>query len=68
MTERVTIGKHGGHLWIIKKGGKEISYALTEAEAKKKQMWIRDGTFDMTVSERERFYRREMYGVPIRRK
>ena len=46
MTERVTIGLHGGHLWIIKKGGKEIAYAETKTMAKKKAQAIRDGTWN----------------------
>lgn len=56
---RVTIGLHGGHLWIVKKDGKEVTYAHTKAEAKKKQKWVKDGTIHMTVKEREAFYRRK---------
>jgi hypothetical protein len=42
-TQRVTIGKHGGHLWIIKKGGKEIAYAETKKMAQWKADKIRKG-------------------------
>jgi hypothetical protein len=45
MTPRVTIGQHGGHLWIIKKDGKEIAYAETKPMAKRKAQAIRDGTW-----------------------
>jgi hypothetical protein len=42
---RVTMGQYGGRLWIIKKGGVEITYANTKAEAKKKADAIRAGTY-----------------------
>jgi hypothetical protein len=41
MIARVTIGKHGGSLWIIKKSGKEITYAETKSSAQKKAKAIR---------------------------
>ena len=43
---RVTMGKYGGSLWIIKRGGREIAYANTKAEAKRKADAIRAGTWN----------------------
>ena len=39
---RVTISK-SGHLYVIKKGGKEVAYAQTKAAAQKKADAIRQG-------------------------
>lgn len=45
MAGRVTKGKHGGSLWVIKKNGREVAYALTKTEAERKQKAIRDGVW-----------------------
>ena len=42
-TQRVTISK-SGHLYVIKKGGREIAYAENKAMAKRKQKMIKEGT------------------------
>ena len=38
-TPRVTISK-SGHLYVIKKGGREVAYARTKMDAKKTQEMI----------------------------
>jgi hypothetical protein len=43
-TQRVTISK-SGHLYVIKKGGREVAYAETKVMAKRKAQAIRDGTW-----------------------
>lgn len=43
MAGRVTISK-SGHLYVIKKGGKEVCYAETKEMAKKKQKMVKNGT------------------------
>ena len=42
-TPRVTMGRYGGQLWIIKKGGKVIAYAETKKMAQWKADKIRKG-------------------------
>ena len=39
----VTISKNG-HLYVIKKNGREITYAHSKEEAKRKQKKVREGT------------------------
>ena len=41
--QRVTVSK-SGHLYVIKKGGREIAYAENKAMAKRKQKMIKEGT------------------------
>ena len=40
-TQRVTISK-SGHLYVIKKGGREIAYAENKTMAKRKQKMIKE--------------------------